>query len=97
MQEQADKIKAEVAAAADYVPMPFNFAQSHDFPPTFSMDDFEGNSVLCVVTSNHLEKSLDPVVELYSLLFNKRWEYSSVINNNTHIYTHTHSSPHRTN
>ncbi|KAA8530055.1 hypothetical protein F0562_004764 [Nyssa sinensis] len=39
--ERGEKIKAEVAAA-HFVPIPFNFAQSsRDDPPSFTMDDFE--------------------------------------------------------
>lgn len=42
-QERKDKIKAEVAAAAELVPLMASFGQSsHDHFPPFSLDDFEG-------------------------------------------------------
>jgi len=42
-QDRKNKIKAEVAAAAELVPLMARFGQSSsdDFPP-FSLDDFEG-------------------------------------------------------
>lgn len=52
--EQEEKIKAEVAAATEYVSMSFNFAQSHDFSPTFSMDDFEALGSSAVVSASPL-------------------------------------------
>lgn len=49
--EQEEKIKAEVAAATDFLTMPYNFAQpSHDFSPNFSMDDFEALGSPAVVS-----------------------------------------------
>ncbi|WOG97120.1 hypothetical protein DCAR_0416459 [Daucus carota subsp. sativus] len=49
--EQEEKIKAEVAAATEFLTMPYNFAQpSHDFSPNFSMDDFEALGSSAVVS-----------------------------------------------
>lgn len=51
--EREEKIKAEAAAAADFVSSPSNFAQSsHDYFPTFSMDDFEALGSSAVTSSS---------------------------------------------
>lgn len=45
-QDMKEKLKAE-AAAADSLPIPSRFGEHlYNTPPTFSMDDFEGNIVL---------------------------------------------------
>ncbi|CAH8363629.1 unnamed protein product [Eruca vesicaria subsp. sativa] len=53
--ERKDKIKAEVAAAAELAPLMASFGQFyHDDDPSFSLDDFEalGNSAAPVVSSS---------------------------------------------
>ena len=46
-QDMKEKLKAEAATAADSLPILSSFGEHlYNAPPTFSMDDFEGNIVL---------------------------------------------------